>query len=328
MELFTAVESPKGFPLIHHRHRLMLMGSCFATHIGAKLTAAKFTCEVHPYGVLYNPCSIATALRELMDGKCYTETDLYEHRGLWHSPMHHSDFSAATPGEALERINRRIDRARKALPVTDFLLLTWGTAYVYRTLPAQGGMIVGNCHQRPESDFVRQRIEVEEVINEYRQLLHRLWNVHPALQVILSVSPIRHRRDGLHANQLSKAILLLAADRLCQEFPGQVHYFPSYELLMDELRDYRFYADDLVHPSTSAIELVWERFTQRCFTQETKSLIGQCEEITRALAHRPLHPESVEYKHFLGQIMLKIERLHEKFPYLDLEKEIELCRTR
>lgn len=326
MELYTCVELPHGFPAIHHRHRLMLMGSCFATHIGARLEAAKFACDVHPYGVLYNPTSIATALQELMEGKRYTRADLYEYRGCWHSPMHHSDFSAPTPDEALEAINRRIAQAREELPQLDYLLLTWGTAYVYRE--AEGGRVVGNCHQRPERDFVRERLETDDIVATYRRLLQALWERRPQLQVILTVSPIRHRRDGLHANQLSKAILLLAADALCREFPGQVHYFPAYELLTDELRDYRFYADDLVHPSPTAIGLVWERFAQCSFAPETQQLIDRCEEIARALGHRPLRPDSEEHHRFLAQIMLNIERLNEKFPYLDFEKEKALCRTR
>ena len=326
MELYTTVEPLRGFPSLSHSHRLMLMGSCFASHIGAKLAEAKFRCDIHPYGVLYNPASIATALSELLEGKRYTPADLYEQRGLWHSPMHHSDFSAPTPDEALERINRRLQQAREALPATDFLLLTWGTAYVYRE--REGGRIVGNCHQRPERDFVRERLEVDDIVETYNRLLATLWERNPQLQVILTVSPIRHRRDGLHANQLSKSVLLLAADRLCQAYEGRVHYFPAYELLMDELRDYRFYADDLVHPSATAIGWVWERFIQSCFSAETRQVAEECLEIAKALAHKPFRPEGEAYKRFLAQIVLKIERLNEKYPYLVFEKELEICRTR
>lgn len=315
MELYTTVEPLRGFPSLSHSHRLMLMGSCFASHIGAKLAEAKFRCDIHPYGVLYNPASIATALSELLEGKRYTPADLYEQRGLWHSPMHHSDFSAPTPDEALERINRRLQQAREALPATDFLLLTWGTAYVYRE--REGGRIVGNCHQRPERDFVRERLEVDDIVETYNRLLAALWERNPQLQVILTVSPIRHRRDGLHANQLSKSVLLLAADRLCQAYEGRVHYFPAYELLMDELRDYRFYADDMLHPSTLAVDYIWDCFCRTYFSAATLRVMKECEAVGKALDHRPFRPGSEAHLQFLAQLEAKVRRLQEQYPYLE-----------
>ena len=325
MKLLTPVERPALRPSIGYAHRLMLMGSCFAAHIGARLQEARFRCDANPYGVLYNPLSISAALRQMLAGKVYAAADLYPHQGLWHSPMHHGDFSAATPDEALRRINSRLVPASAALPALDFLLLTWGTAWVYED--RETGLVAGNCHKLPETRFLRRRLAVDEIVEDAASLFDSLWRQRASLQVVLTVSPIRHVRDGLHDNQLSKATLLLAADRLCAAFPGRVFYFPAYELLQDELRDYRFYADDLVHPSPLAVRYVWERFAQWCLSPEAVRLMAEVEDVRKALAHRPLHPESEEYKRFLGQIVLKMERLNGKYPYFDFQNERESCLT-
>ena len=325
MKLLTPVERPALRPSIGYAHRLMLMGSCFAAHIGARLQEARFRCDANPYGVLYNPLSISVALREMLAGKVYAEGDLYLHQGLWHSPMHHGDFSAATPAEALRRINSRLRHASAALPALDFLLLTWGTAWVYEDRTT--GLVAGNCHKHPETCFLRRRLAVDEIADDAAALFDALWRQNASLQVVLTVSPIRHVRDGLHDNQLSKAALLLAADRLCAAFPGRVFYFPAYELLLDELRDYRFYADDLVHPSPLAVRYVWERFAEWCLSPEARRVMAEVEDVRKALAHRPLHPESEAYKRFLEQIVLKMERLNGKYPYFDFQNERESCLT-
>ena len=325
MKLLTPVERPARRPCIDYPHRLMLLGSCFATHIGARLQESRFRCDVNPYGVLYNPLSISTALREMLAGKVYTPDDLYEHQGLWHSPMHHGDFSAASAEDALRKINLRLEQAARQLDGLDFLLLTWGTAWVYED--RETGRVVGNCHKLPEACFRRRRLSVEEIVADTASLLSVMLARNNRLQVVLTVSPIRHVRDGLHDNQLSKATLLLAAEQVRTAFPDRVFYFPAYELLLDELRDYRFYADDLVHPSDLAVRYVWERFVEWCLSPDARRVMAEVEDIRKALAHRPLHPESEEYKRFLGQIVLKIERLNGKYPYFDLQNERESCLT-
>ena len=325
IKLQTPVERPVRCPCMNHSHRLMLLGSCFATHIGARLAEAGFRCDVNPYGVLYNPLSIDAALREMIAGKVYTLADLHLHQGLWHSPMHHGDFSSPSPEEALQRINARLRRAADELDGLDYLLLTWGTAWVYED--RRTGRVVGNCHKQPEKDFLRRRLSVDEIVLDVVSLLSGFLVRNGRLKVVLTVSPIRHVRDGLHANQLSKATLLLAAERLEDAFPDRVYYFPAYELVLDELRDYRFYADDLAHPSDLAVRYVWERFTQWCLDPEAVRLMADYEDIRKALAHRPLHPESGEYKRFLEQIVLKMERLNGKYPYFDLQNERDICLT-
>lgn len=326
MNFYTPVSLPSGLPQLSHADRLMSLGSCFATGMGERLADAKFRCDVNPFGVLYNPSSISAALRRVVSGKRYEQKDLFFFGECWHSPMHHGDFSSPDAEETLRRINERISRAHKEIFRLNRLLLTFGTAWVYRQKDT--GRIVANCHKQPEQCFDRRRLSVEEIVADYTMLLTRLLARNPEMRVLFTVSPIRHVRDGMHANQLSKATLLLAIDRLQQTFPDHVFYFPAYELVLDELRDYRFYAQDMVHPSEVAVDYVWKRFTQACFSPETLRIIEESETIRKALAHKPFHPESEAYKRFLGQIVLKIDRLNGKYPYLDFQKERELCHIR
>ena len=240
--------------------------------------------------------------------------------------MHHGSFSAFTPEETLHTINSRLHHAYKKLPELNWLMVTMGTAYVYKQ--KESGQVVANCHQLPESHFLRYRLSVEEIVEDYTALITEMSALNPDLKWLFTVSPIRHIRDGMHANQLSKSTLLLAIDRLQRLFPERVFYFPSYEIILDELRDYRFYADDMLHPSPLAIRYLWERFSETFFSPETKQVIIAVQDIRRDLAHKPFHPESEAYQRFLGQIVLKIERLIGKYPYLDFQKETELCHMR
>ena len=323
--LLTPVSMPTGLPCIRHEDRLMAIGSCFATAMGGRLSATGFHCDINPFGTLYNPLSIAMALQEIADGRTYAPADLFPYNGCWHSPMHHGDFSAPTPEAALCLINSRLHAASALLPRLDFLLLTFGSAVVYEDNTT--GRIVGNCHKLPERNFRRRRLPVDEITRRYVPLFTDLFTCNPRLKVVLTVSPVRYLRDGLHESQLSKATLLLAVDRLCDDFPGRVSYFPAYEIVTDELRDYRFYADDMVHPTEKAVGYVWQRFCQACVSPEAKSVMEACEDIHKMLSHRPLRPGSDEHKRFLEQIVLKIDRLTEKYPYLDLQKERESCLT-
>lgn len=324
----TPVEIPRSRVEVGHEHSILLMGSCFAENIGRRLTENKFVCDTNPFGVLYNPLSIAKALRQVMDGQLYQEDapELFEYGGLWHSWMHHSAFSAPSREECLSYINGRLAGAHAFLPTAHRVLITFGTAYVYRH--RERGMMVGNCHKLPERTFIRERLTPDEIVEEYTALIGELAEVNPDVHILFTVSPIRHLRDGLHANQLSKATLLLAIDRLCQLMPERCSYFPAYEIMMDELRDYRFYADDMMHPTPLAVEHIWKRFTDVFFPLRTKKFLQAWEEIRQALAHRPFHPEGEQYKQFLSQIELRIHRLKEKYPTFDAENELLLCRTR
>ncbi len=297
------------------------MGSCFVENIGQKLEENKFTVDINPFGTLYNPASIAKGLRILLRPERFTADDLFQHEGVYHSFTHHSRFSAPTEEECLERINSRLAESSDFLRKATRLIVTLGTAYAYRL--KSDGQIVSNCHKLPEKMFDRQRLSVEEILADWKPLLLALWEQNPALKVLFTVSPIRHWKDGAHENQLSKATLLLAADALQKEYPEQIAYFPAYEILMDELRDYRFYAEDMLHPSPLAIDYIWRRFSENGLSAAALEVLKEWGDLQKAINHKPFRPESEAYKRFLHQTLIKMEQLYEKFPSFDIRKEIE-----
>ncbi len=322
MEFRTPVEWHGESEEIKYSDHVLLMGSCFAENVGGLLLENKFSCDVNPFGILYNPLSIAKALRQMLDGKVYTMDDLFDSGGQWHSWMHHSSFSSTDADECLNRINSRLEKAASALPRTSWLVMTWGTAFVYE----KDSEVVGNCHKQPDRLFTRRLLDVDTICGEWNDALREAKQRFPSLKVMLSVSPIRHLKDGLHGNQISKSVLLLAIDRLCRELDF-CHYFPSYEIVMDELRDYRFYAEDMLHPSPLAVKYIWECFCSTYMSKDTQRVMKEWADIQKGLAHRPFNPDSDAYRRFLSQIVLKIEELKEKFPYFEVQKELEQCRT-
>lgn len=322
MEFRTPVEWHGESEEIKYSDHVLLMGSCFAENVGGLLLENKFSCDVNPFGILYNPLSIAKALRQMLDGKVYTMDDLFDSGGQWHSWMHHSSFSSIDADECLNRINSRLEKAASALPRTSWLIMTWGTAFVYE----KDSEVVGNCHKQPDRLFTRRLLDVDTIYREWNDALREAKQRFPGLKVMLSVSPIRHLKDGLHGNQISKSVLLLAIDRLCRELDF-CHYFPSYEIVMDELRDYRFYAEDMLHPSPLAVKYIWECFCSTYMSKDTQHVMKEWADIQKGLAHRPFNPDSDAYRRFLSQIVLKIEELKEKFPYFEVQKELEQCRT-
>ena len=311
---------------IGHDARLLVMGSCFAEHMGTRLQQMKWRAVVNPFGVLYNPLSITEALGRLIDAHRYGEDELVEFPdGGWSTWLHHSRYSHPDRRAALDAINNSMEAAAGMLAQADWLVLTLGTAWVYRL--KEDGRVVGNCHKVPEREFVRQRLSVDEIVETFVALLDRLWSINPGARVLLTVSPVRHLKDGLHGNQLSKATLLLAVDELCRRMPERCVYFPAYEVLMDELRDYRFYAEDMAHPSKQAVDYVWERFVEHCTDEAAHTFMAEGSKVCRALEHRPFKPDSEQYRAFVRQNMLKIAELKEKYPYLEVQNEIDQCHT-
>lgn len=324
--LYTPVTLPESRFPFSYADRIVLLGSCFAENIGERLKANKFCTDVNPFGIVYNPASVALAIRRLIRPERFTDRDLFEHGGMFHSFAHHSLFSSASREAMLENINRRLDDSAAGLRRATRLAVTFGTAYVYRL--NDGGQVVANCHKLPEKMFSREMLTVGEIVSGWRELLRSLWEHAPQVKLLLTVSPIRHRRDGAHGNQLSKATLLLAAEELRNAFPAQVDYFPAYELMMDELRDYRFYAGDMLHPSPLAIEYIWERFSESCLTKATLDILTAWEGILKAVNHKPFHPGSEEDVRFVRQTLLKMEQLQKKMPSFDMENERKLLESR
>lgn len=292
----------------------MSLGSCFAENIGKRMKDVYFETDINPFGVLYNPVSISNSLELLLQNGLFTSQDIFENRSLWQSFSHSSYFTGISAEECLTKINDRLSGSRAFMQRTDFLLITFGTAWVFEE--KKSGRVVSNCHKLPAGEFVRRRLTVEEIVAEFSKMLSRLQILYPKINLIFSVSPVRHWKDGAHDNNISKSILLQAIDEL-QLHHKSVHYFPAYEIQLDELRDYRFYASDMLHPSDVAVEYIWKRFSDTYFSKDTLELKKRLEQLSADLSHRPLHPESAEYKKFLIQVDKRKSELITEFPFLE-----------
>lgn len=304
MPLMTPVVLPKQAPRIVPSTRFLLVGSCFATHIGAQLQRSGLQVEVNPFGVVYNPESIALALETMLDERL-PDACFFEGRdNLWHSWLHASEFSAPDEVTCRKRVGERFTEACGKLRQADMICFTFGTNRVYE----HAGRVVGNCHKEPASQFVERSLTIQEIVERWHTLLDRIRTVNPTAEIIFTVSPYRYAKYGMVENQRAKATLLLAIEELTREME-RVHYFPAYEILLDELRDYRFYASDMLHPSEVAVNYIWQRFTSWAFTPEALKFAQEWERTERDLAHRPLNPESDAHKAFLEKVMARRAQL-------------------
>ncbi len=324
MSFFTEIQIPEFPSKMDYSKRMMLIGSCFTENIGQKLSDLKFNTDLNPFGILYNPESIANSLKMLLEKRIFNENELFQDQGLWNSFAHHSRFSDVNKDLALDKINSRIASSGEFLESADFLVITFGTSWVFEL--KKTGQIVSNCHKIPSSEFKRFRLGLKEITEVYRLLLIEIWRFNPELKIIFTVSPIRHWKDGAVENQLSKATLLLATDQLISDFGGQsCQYFPSYEIMMDELRDYRFYAEDMLHLSPVAVDYIFERFSQVAIANESLMVSKEVAKIVKAMSHRPFNPNSNEYKIFLRSNLNEIEKLESRFNFLNFSAEKEHC---
>ena len=316
MDFRTIIKIPPYPFSISYSDKILILGSCFAENIGRKLSETGFDVNVNPFGVLYNPMSIKSALSDMLNGKIFTEDDLFSNEGLYHSFDRHGKFSATNPEHCLDNINKSLQDARFHSDNLDYLIITFGTAYVYQL--KETGEVVSNCHKLPDKLFERKRLGVNEIVSEYIQLIKQIREKRPGLKILFTVSPIRHLKDGAHENQLSKSILLLAVELLQNAMPD-VYYFPAYEIVMDELRDYRFYAEDMCHVSETTVSYIWEQFTAAFMSEDTKKLIRRREKVTKALHHIPFNQDSDSYKRFIQKTEEELERLKKEIPNLKVD---------
>jgi len=301
---------------------MMFMGSCFSENMGQKLIDQKFNVDMNPFGILYNPESIANSLKNLLEKSVFTEDDLFQDQGLWNSFAHHSRFSDVRKEVVLEKINKRIAVSSEFLKTADFLIITFGSAWIYQL--KNSGRIVSNCHKINAAEFRRLRLEVLEINELYYELFTEIWRVNPRLKIIFTVSPIRHWKDGAVENQVSKSTLLLAIDHLIKDFADrELSYFPAYEIMMDELRDYRFYAEDMIHLSPVAINYIFDRFTKSMFSLESVGIAKEVLKVRKAMEHRPVNPQTAEFRKFINSSLVQIGQLSQRLPYLDFTLERE-----
>ena len=319
-EFRTVIKLQNSDEKISYDSVLLFMGSCFSENIGDKFIERRFNAVVNPFGILYNPVSVKQSMEILMEKRLFQKNDLFRYEGLWHSFYHHSRFSSLERTTVLKTINENIEKGHDVLKKADFLFITFGTSWVYENI--EDGTVVANCHKLPASRFRRYRLGIGEIVESYSGLIDSLREFNPGLKIIFTVSPVRHWKDGAHGNQLSKSVLLLAVDELVQKFE-YVDYFPAYELVMDDLRDYRFYAEDMLHPGSVAVDYIWNRLLDVYFDDNAKLFVKETEKIIKAREHRPFNEKGEEYRAFLSNMIKKLDELSGRFPKADLKEDKE-----
>jgi hypothetical protein len=312
---FTPVTIPEYPFRITYRDVSVWIGSCFTSNIGEAMKQLKFRCEVNPFGALYNPASILMSLKILLAKILLSPDDLFEFNELWSSFCFHSSFSDIDKSKALEKMNKQLVVASDVLYKSKYLFITFGTAYVFRLKTS--GEIVGNCHKLPSENFVQECLSTDEIVQQYIDFVNDVSKILPEIKIIFSISPVRHLKDGAHNNQISKSILILSVDRLTNLFPNRCFYFPAFEIVMDELRDYRFYATDLCHLSETAINYIRKTFIDTMFDEQDKIRMNEIEKLNLARTHRPLNPDTNMYKTFVENTNIKETELKKLYPYLD-----------
>ena len=304
---------------LNHSQKILSIGSCFAENISGFLKERKFQVESNPFGILYHPLSIARGLEMILQEKTFQKDDLFYRNELWQSFDHHSDFSGNDWEVVLNKMNSSIQQANQHLEQCDILIITLGTAFTY--FKKSDNQPVANCHKIPAAKFEKRLLSVNEIVVALLKVLTLIQQKYPRIQIIFTISPIRHIRDGIIQNQQSKATLILALQELIQKLPN-AFYFPSYEIVLDELRDYRFYGKDLVHLNETALAYIWQRFSDTFFEKNTFELNQKFNKLRAAFLHRPFHPNSTQHQLFLKKQYQIAKALQTQFPDLDFKKEL------
>jgi hypothetical protein len=299
---------------ISHKDSLLLIGSCFTSNVGRELENLKFDVCHNPTGILFDPFSVTRHLRDALEFREYNTADLTMRDEVWHSMNHHTDFSSTDAEEAIDKINRAVRQTGNMIRKTSVLFVTLGSAYYYRL--AESGIRVANCHRFPAGIFTKELAGITEITAELSELMHAVLEVNPSARFVFTVSPVRHIREGVVNNNRSKARLLESVHQLCDMF-SSAYYFPAYELVIDVLRDYRFYDVDLVHPNYSATSFVFEKFKEAFFSEETKEHVKEIAEVMTAFRHKPNFPTTSAHSRFLQVQLEKIDRLKAVLPCTD-----------
>lgn len=313
MQLHTKLDIKPLNLTIAYGDGLLFLGSCFADEIGTLCRGLGFDALVNPFGVLYNPASIVQSIERLGSGKLFIQDDVIDvGEGQYCTFSHNTAFWNTSEEALLEHVNQSLADAHAHFMDSKWVIISLGTSWVFKNRETQE--VVSNCHKLPALRFERFFLSVEQSA----QCLSEIVRQHPEKRFVFTVSPLRHLKDGLHENQLSKAALLLAVDEVCKTF-GNAHYFPAYEILLDELRDYRFYKEDMVHPTEQAVRYIWERFTDFAIDPKEKPAMQAAAELKQMLQHRPLFPENEAFKKFELLREKRINELKRSFPKICLD---------
>ena len=320
MKFRTEIQINKPGLFIEHFNSIATFGSCFAENIAEYLIRFRFNILNNPFGILYNPVSIFNALSLISSGKAFIKNDLVQHDDLWHSWYHHGSFSHPDAEECLAGINKQLQTTKQFMNSCNYLIITYGTAYVFEHL--ESGTIVSNCHKIPSNYFKRFRLSIKEIESNVSETIELVKSINPAIKIIFSVSPVRHLKDGMVDNQLSKSALILALHNAIKD-ENSCFYFPSYEIMMDDLRDYRFYDSNLTHPNQLAINYIWDKFSNTWLSEECILIIKDMEKLNQARAHRSLFPGSKKEKEFKQRQIEQLGKLKTKYPHIDFSEDIK-----
>ena len=313
MKLQTQILLKPEKPQIDYNSKVLLLGSCFSENIGTKFDYFKFQNIQNPFGVIFNPVSIEKLVVRAIDNLSFSDKDVFQHNGIWKCFEAHSELSSLQKDEFLENLNSALQNLREALFSATHIIFTYGTAWVYRDIEAD--IIVANCHKLPQKQFSKELLSISEVFTSLKITSAAIQKVNTEVTVIHTVSPVRHLKDGFVENSQSKAHLLTAVHKVVTSESKQ-RYFPAYEIMIDELRDYRFYTEDMLHPNKIAIEIIWEKFSKVWVSSKTISIQKEIESIQSSLLHKPFNPSSKEHQQFLNKLQIKIKSLQKKLPQI------------
>jgi hypothetical protein len=317
MEFRLAFDPPSFEKKITIHDKIIMVGSCFTDHIHGYFSSYKFNCIENPHGTLFNPISIFKSIQHYVDKTSIEEQALFYQNGLWNHWDFHSKLSDSNPERAAVKMNQAIEKTHAFLKEANWLIITLGTSFVYEN---QEETIVANCHKVPASSFKKRLLSIQEVDEGFQNLYKNLKKYNPSLKIIFMISPVRHLRDGFVENNRSKAILHYVIGNIVNL--QDVFYFPSFELIIDDLRDYRFYAEDMVHPNYQATQYVWEKFSISCIDGKTRELMKELDQLNTAMKHKPVHPDTIEHIKFREKFKVIAEGLKQRLPTLNWEKEI------
>jgi hypothetical protein len=317
MNFTTKIPIQKYEHAITYDSKIMLLGSCFAESMGKKFEYFKFNTTTNPFGILFNPIALAKIVERSVQKEYFTENDIFFHNELWHCFEAHSELSHSDKNTLLTALNELIDATHQQLTEATHLIITFGTAWVYRNI--ETNEVVANCHKVPQKQFSKELLSPEIIAQSIESILFTISVLNPNCNCIFTVSPVRHLKDGAVENNLSKAHLIAALHKTITHYSSPINYFPSYEIMMDELRDYRFYAEDLLHPNQTAIDYIWIQFFENYISESEFGLMNEICTIQKGLKHRPFHADTTQHQQFLIDLKTKMTTVQNKLPFISFD---------
>lgn len=317
MQFRTKISIPKSDNPIDYNSKMVSLGSCFAVNMAEKLDYFKFQNTCNPFGILFHPLAIEKLVDFAVSGKQFSEEDVFFHNERWHSFDVHSDCSNSSKEELIANLNDIVKSTRQQISEATHIIITYGTSWVYRNLASNA--IVANCHKVPQKQFGKEILSVAIIENSIQNTIDLIQKINPKANIVFTVSPVRHLKDGFVENQLSKSHLITGIHKVLKSAIYNLQsaiYFPSYEIMMDELRDYRFYAEDMIHPSQVAIDYIWERFSQTSISEESHSIMKEVETIQKGLQHRAFNSNSESHQQFLSKLQDKMAKLVSQYSFM------------